>query len=61
MGNVLRRVEHCLPRLGVVETTTVTDKKIPVNDGNNNTIDYYVADITSAKDYYPFLKKMMLF
>jgi RHS repeat-associated protein len=54
MGNVLRRVEHCLPRLGVVETTTVTDKKIPVDVGNDGTIDWYVADITSATDYYPF-------
>lgn len=34
--------------------TTVTDKKIPVDDGNDGTIDYYVADITSATDYYPF-------
>ena len=34
--------------------TTVTDKKIPVDVGNDGTIDYYVADITSATDYYPF-------
>jgi len=34
--------------------TTVSDKKIPVDDGNNGTIDWYVADITSATDYYPF-------
>ncbi len=34
--------------------TTVTDKKIPVDVGNDGTIDYYVADITSASDYYPF-------
>jgi RHS repeat-associated protein len=34
--------------------TTVSDKKIPVDVGNDGTIDYYVADITSASDYYPF-------
>jgi RHS repeat-associated protein len=45
LGNVLRRVEP-------VETTTITDKKIPVE--NNGAIDHYVADITSATDYYPF-------
>jgi RHS repeat-associated protein len=32
--------------------TTITDKKIPVE--NNGAIDHYVADITSATDYYPF-------
>jgi hypothetical protein len=32
--------------------TTITDKKIPVE--SNGQIDYYVADITSATDYYPF-------
>ncbi len=34
--------------------TTVSDKKIPVDLDNSGTIDYYVADITSATDYYPF-------
>ncbi|MEI6348307.1 MAG: RHS repeat-associated core domain-containing protein [Bacteroidota bacterium] len=34
--------------------TTVSDKKIPVDVGNDGTIDYYMADITSASDYYPF-------
>ena len=32
--------------------TTITDKKIPVE--SNGAIDHYVADITSATDYYPF-------
>ena len=34
--------------------TTVSDKKIPVDLDYDGTIDYYVADITSATDYYPF-------
>ncbi len=32
--------------------TTISDKKFPVE--NNGLIDYYVADITSVSDYYPF-------
>jgi RHS repeat-associated protein len=38
-----------MPRIA---TTTISDKKFPIN--NNGLIDYYVADITSVSDYYPF-------
>lgn len=34
--------------------TVVSDRKIPVDVGNNGTVDYYVADILSANDYYAF-------
>ncbi len=32
---------------------TLSDRKVPVSS-NGNTIDYYVADVVSANDYYPF-------
>ena len=32
--------------------TTISDKKFPID--NNGMIDHYVADITTASDYYPF-------
>jgi hypothetical protein len=31
-----------------------TDRKIPVDADNDNTEDYYLPDVTSANDYYPF-------
>ena len=31
----------------------VSDRKLPVNDGNGN-IDYFLADVVSYSDYYPF-------
>ena len=34
--------------------TTISDKKAPIDVDDDGTIDYYVADITSATDYYPF-------
>lgn len=34
--------------------TVVSDRKIPVDVGNNGSVDYYVADILSANDYYAF-------
>jgi hypothetical protein len=34
--------------------TTVSDKKIAVNDNTDSIIDYYVGDIISATDYYAF-------
>jgi len=33
---------------------TVSDKKLRINDSNDNTTDYYVADVMGANDYYPF-------
>jgi RHS repeat-associated protein len=33
--------------------TTVSDKKLAVDDGNGNAA-YYLADISSVSDYYPF-------
>jgi len=35
--------------------TTISDKKIGHNNGSN-VVDYYVADVVSAQDYYPFGK-----
>lgn len=32
----------------------ISDVKQPVDSGTNFTIDYYVADVTNATDYYPF-------
>jgi hypothetical protein len=46
IGNVLRRFDFS-------EISTVTDKKIP-HTANGTDIDWYMADITSASDYYPF-------
>ena len=34
--------------------TTISDKKMPLDTNHDNTIDFYVADIRSATDYYPF-------
>lgn len=34
--------------------TVVSDRKIPVDVGNNGTVDYYVADVLAANDYYAF-------
>ncbi|RXK87213.1 RHS repeat domain-containing protein [Filimonas effusa] len=33
--------------------TTLTDRKVPVSS-NGTTIEYYIADVVSAQDYYPF-------
>ena len=33
---------------------TVTDKKIAVDANSDGTVDYYLADIGSSQDYYPF-------
>ena len=30
----------------------VSDKKLPVDDNNDGTVDYYTADVLSATDYY---------
>src|SRR5690554_3372538 len=35
----------------------VSDRKLPVNDGNGN-IDYFLADVVSYSDYYPFGMQM---
>ncbi|MFI5171123.1 MAG: RHS repeat-associated core domain-containing protein, partial [Chitinophagales bacterium] len=32
----------------------VSDKKIPIQDGSTGDIDYFLADIVSVSDYYPF-------
>jgi RHS repeat-associated protein len=34
--------------------TVVSDRKIPIDVGNNGTVDYYVADILNSSDYYAF-------
>jgi len=34
--------------------TVISDKKIQMDVNNDNVTDYYVADILSATDYYPF-------
>jgi len=34
--------------------TVISDKKIQMDVNNDNVVDYYVADIISASDYYPF-------
>ena len=34
--------------------TVVSDRRIPVDVDSNGVIDFYVADIQSATDYYPF-------
>ncbi|HET9056450.1 MAG TPA: RHS repeat-associated core domain-containing protein, partial [Chitinophagaceae bacterium] len=33
---------------------TVSDKKIGVDENGDGIVDYYVADVVSAQDYYPF-------
>jgi hypothetical protein len=33
---------------------TVSDRKIPIDANLDGVIDYYVADVVSAQDYYPF-------
>lgn len=33
---------------------TITDRKLQVDGDNSGTIDYYVADVVTAVDYYPF-------
>nr|WP_299203202.1 hypothetical protein [uncultured Brumimicrobium sp.] len=35
----------------------VSDRKLPVNDGNGN-IDYFLADVVSYSDYYPYGMQM---
>ncbi|WP_417266375.1 RHS repeat domain-containing protein [Brumimicrobium sp.] len=35
----------------------VSDRKLPVNDGNGN-IDYFLADVVSYSDYYPYCMQM---
>jgi len=35
----------------------VSDRKLPVNDGNGN-IDYFLADVVSFSDYYPYGMQM---
>src|SRR5690554_5156335 len=35
----------------------VSDRKLPVNDGNGN-IDFFLADVVSYSDYYPFGMQM---
>jgi len=32
--------------------TTVSDQKIPVDNNSDNIVDFYLADVTSATDYY---------
>jgi RHS repeat-associated protein len=34
--------------------TVVSDRKIPIDVGNNGTVDYYLADLLSSSDYMPF-------
>jgi RHS repeat-associated protein len=36
---------------------TVSDKKVPINDGAR--VEYYVPDLKSASDYYPFGMQMV--
>jgi hypothetical protein len=33
---------------------TISDQKIPVDEGSNGSIDYYTADVLTTSDYYPF-------
>lgn len=33
---------------------TVSDRKLPYDEGNNGKVDGYLADIRTAQDYYPF-------
>src|SRR5690554_7954130 len=35
----------------------VSDRKLPVNDGNGN-IDFFLADVVSYSDYYPYGMQM---
>jgi len=37
---------------------TVSDRKFGIEKSNRNKVDYYVADIKSASDYYPFGMQM---
>jgi len=37
---------------------TVSDRKFGVEKSNSNKVDYYVADVKSASDYYPFGMQM---
>jgi RHS repeat-associated protein len=34
--------------------TTITDKKLAIDNNADDTVDYYVADVLNAIDYYPF-------
>jgi RHS repeat-associated protein len=34
--------------------TTISDRKIPTDSNTNDVVDYFVADILTASDYYPF-------
>ena len=34
--------------------TTISDRKIPTDTNTNDVVDYFVADILTASDYYPF-------
>lgn len=43
--------------LGNVITVT-TDRKIPVDADNNNVVEYFVPEISSANDYYAFGQQM---
>jgi len=38
--------------------TTVSDQKIPVDNNSDNIVDFYLADVTSATDYYSFGSSM---
>ena len=40
-------------RLGNV-LTVVSDRKIAVDDNNDNIVDYYLTDIVSSTDYFCF-------
>lgn len=39
--------------LGNVQVV-ISDRKIPVDSTQNDTIDYFMADIIYVNDYYPF-------
>ncbi|HET9057781.1 MAG TPA: RHS repeat-associated core domain-containing protein [Chitinophagaceae bacterium] len=47
------RVYELPNHLGNIQVT-VSDKKIGVDENNDGIVDYYVADVVSANDYYPF-------
>jgi len=38
--------------------TVITDRKMPVDIGNDNNVDYFIPDIASANDYYAFGSQM---
>jgi RHS repeat-associated protein len=50
---IARREYELSNHLGNV-LAVISDRKLPVDVGNNGTIDYYTAEVLSQNDYYPF-------